>query len=227
VQRLDMSVRLWAAGVDVGDARAEALHGRVEARALELVAVVAEDALELPAGSLQLAGDAAGERRGLLRARVARGADDELGPGEGGEAVDRGQLPDGAVGALEAADEEAVEADELARPLDLDVRLRLGLPRRLVGRPVAGDEGEPLRTGVEPVPAEAAPDAVSGDDDPSPLLAAELGGDPARAEAGWAIAKATIRSSTIAGSWLGIFGFRRSRGLSTSSPCRSTSRFQR
>jgi hypothetical protein len=38
---------------------------------------------------------------------------------------------------------------------------------------------------------------------------------------------ATIRCSTTGESWLGITGRRRSRGLSISSPWRSTSRFQR
>jgi hypothetical protein len=42
---------------------------------------------------------------------------------------------------------------------------------------------------------------------------------------GWAIAKARIRSSTTAESWLGMRGLRRSRGRSISSPCRSTLAF--
>ena len=50
---------------------------------------------------------------------------------------------------------------------------------------------------------------------------ARLGPSP-----GWAIEKATIRSSTILESWLGILGRRRSRGRSISRPLRSIARFQ-
>jgi len=99
VQGFDVAVGLRAAGVDVGEAGAESFDRLVEALAAVLVAVVGEDALELPAGGLELSGDAAGERRGLCRGRVALLADDELRPGEGGVAVDRGQLPDRAGGA--------------------------------------------------------------------------------------------------------------------------------
>src|SRR6266498_3971421 len=60
----------------------------------------------------------------------------------------------------------------------------LALARRLVGRPVAGDQREPLAARIKPVPAQAAPDAVRRDDDPAPTRAAELGGDPLRAEPG-------------------------------------------
>ena len=52
-----------------------------------------------------------------------------------------------------------------------------GLARRLVGRSVAGHQGEALLARVEPVPAQAAPDAVVRDDEPAPLLAAQLGSD--------------------------------------------------
>src|SRR5207247_937887 len=180
LQRLDMAVGLWAAGLDVGDAGLERGDRLLEGPAAKLVAVVAEDALELPAGLLKLAGDTAGELGGLAGVRVVAAADDQLGPGVGGVAVDRGQLPNGTVGALQPPDVEAVEADQLARPLDLDVRLRSRLARRLVGRPVAGNEREPLGARVQPVPAQAAPGAVRGDDDPAPLLTAELGGDPPR-----------------------------------------------
>ena len=65
VQRLDMAVGLWPAGVDVGDAGAEPFDRLMETLAPVLVAVVAEDTLEPPAGGLQLSGDAAGELRGL------------------------------------------------------------------------------------------------------------------------------------------------------------------
>jgi len=83
---------------------------------------------------------------------------------------------------VQSAAEEAVEADQLARPLRLHVLLDRRRTRRLVRRRVAGDEREPLRARVEPVPAQAAPDAVAGDDEPAPTGARELGRDPPRAE---------------------------------------------
>ena len=71
VQRFDVAVGLRAARVDVRDLRAEPLDRGVEALAPEFVAVVGEDALEPPAGGLQLACDTAGEDRGLRGGRVA------------------------------------------------------------------------------------------------------------------------------------------------------------
>ena len=64
--------------------------------------------------------------------------------------------------------------------------LGLRLAWRLVRRCVAGNERQPLGARVEPVPTQAAPDAIVGDDDPAPALAAKLTGDPARTEAGMA-----------------------------------------
>jgi hypothetical protein len=114
-----------------------------KARRAVLPAVVGQDALELPAGRLQLGGDATGELRGLVAGRVAARTGHELCPGEGGGDVDRGQLPDSALRAGEAADVEGVKADELARPLGLDMALRLRIAR-LVRGGVTGDEREPL-----------------------------------------------------------------------------------
>jgi len=194
--------------------------------AAEVLAVVAKHPLQPPAGRAQLLRHPPGELRGLPRGRVAPPADDELRPGEGGAEVDRRQLPDRAFRAAQAADVEAVDPDQLARPVDLDVGLRRRLGRRLVGGTVAGDQREALGSRVEAVPAQTAPDPVRRDDDPAPARAAKLGGDPPGTEPGWPSAKATIRSSTSSESWLGIFGRRRSRGRSTSSPCRSTCAFQ-
>jgi hypothetical protein len=82
--------RMW--GAERGD-------GLLEGLTLELVAVVAEHALEPPAGPLQLARDPAREPRGVDGGGVVGAAGDTLGPGERGVAVDRGQLPDGVWGA--------------------------------------------------------------------------------------------------------------------------------
>jgi hypothetical protein len=153
VERFDVPVRLRAAGVDMRDRCAEPLDRGVEALAAKLVAVVGEGAFQPPAGGLQLAGDTTREQGCLRRGRVALLADDELGPGIGGVEIDRRQLPDRTRGPTQAAEVEAVDADQLAGMVDLDVRLRGGLARRLVGRPVAGDQREPLGARVEPVPA--------------------------------------------------------------------------
>jgi hypothetical protein len=61
--------------------------------------------------------------------------------------------------------------------------LRLRLPRRLVGRGVAGDQREPLLPRVQAVAAQATPDPVVADNDPAPALAAQLARDPPRPEA--------------------------------------------
>jgi hypothetical protein len=65
---------------------------------------------------------------------------------------------------VQSADEEAVDTDQLAGSLGLDVTLRLRLARRLVGGAVASDKREPLRARVEPMPTQAAPDTVGGND---------------------------------------------------------------
>src|SRR5262249_53914207 len=139
-----------------------------------------------PTGLLQLGCDAAGERRGLRGSRSRGRADNEVGPGVGAVAVDRGDLPDGAAAAVQASDEEAVEADQLARPLRLDVRLRLRLARRLEGRAVAGDQRQPLRPRVEAVADERLVDAIGRHDQSAPLGPGELSSDPLRTESGLA-----------------------------------------
>jgi hypothetical protein len=48
-----------------------------------------------------------------------------------------------ALGVGQPPDEEAVDADQLAGPPALDPRLGLGLARRLIGGPVAGDQLQP------------------------------------------------------------------------------------
>jgi hypothetical protein len=70
-------------------------------------------------------------------------------------------LPDGALGAGQAADEEAVELDLFAGPGGLDVAL-WGRDRRLafVGVAVARDQREALGAGVQAHADQDAPDAV-------------------------------------------------------------------
>jgi len=76
-----VAVGLRAAGLDVRDPRLQGCGRLLEGHAPKLVAVVAEDALELPPGLLQVARDAAGEPRGLRGLRFVGAADDELGRG--------------------------------------------------------------------------------------------------------------------------------------------------
>jgi hypothetical protein len=138
----------------------------------------------VPVGGLQLTRDAAGEAAGLQGGGVALLADHELGPGERRCDVDRGQLPDRALGALQPPDVEAVDADQLAGPVDVDVLFGAGIARRLVGSGVAGDQPQALGPGVQAVAAQDLPDTIGRDHDATPLLARQLGGHPPRAQAG-------------------------------------------
>ena len=128
VERFDVPVRLRAAGVDVRDRCAEPLDRGVEALAAKLVAVVGEEAFQPPARGLQLASDTTRERRCLRRRRVALLADDELGPGKGGVDIDRSQLPDRTRSPPQAAEVEAVDADQLAGTVDPFAREELLKP---------------------------------------------------------------------------------------------------
>ena len=56
MQSFDVAVGLRTAGADLG-VRGAGRESRVELAATELVAVVGEDALELPAGGLEFGGD--------------------------------------------------------------------------------------------------------------------------------------------------------------------------
>jgi hypothetical protein len=76
----------------------------------------------------------------VVDGRAARGRADEVGPGVGAVGVNRGDLPDRTLGVGQAADEEAVDPDQFARPGGLDVRLRFDFARRLVRGPVTGDQ---------------------------------------------------------------------------------------
>ena len=130
MERFDVSVGLRAAGVDAALARVELGDGGDEI-AFELVAVVAQEPLELPAGVFEIARDAPGEHARLFGGRVALFADHQFSPGKRGADVDRGQLPDRAFGPFQSADVEAVDPDQLTRRLDVDVLLRAWISGRL------------------------------------------------------------------------------------------------
>jgi hypothetical protein len=123
VQGFDVAVGLRSARVDARVPGLQVLERAGEVRAAELVAGVAENALQASASGLQIARDATGELRGLRGGGVALFADHQLGPRERGGDIDRSQLPDRAVRAPEPPDVETVDPDELARPVDVDVLL--------------------------------------------------------------------------------------------------------
>ena len=226
MQAFDVAVGLRAPGADlaVRDAIGQAAS---ELAATELAAVVAEHALKAPAGVLQFCGDA-GVPAPRVRDRRSRWwADDEVGPRERAVGVDRGDLPDRALRAMQAPDEAAVKTDQLAGTGCVDVQLGRRLSRRFVRRAVTGDERQAPGARVEPTPAQrletplglTASPPHSGRASCAPM---RLGPNP-----GLPSANATIRCSITGESWLGICGRRRSRGRSISRPERSTIAFQR
>jgi hypothetical protein len=84
----------------------------------------------------------------------------------------------------QAADVEAVEADELARVIHLDVAGRLGRPALGPGRcGVAGDEGQAADPPGQTVTAQDAPDPVGTAADAAPARLGERRADAPRAEA--------------------------------------------
>jgi hypothetical protein len=146
----------------------------------ELVAVIGQDALQTPAGLAQGASDALREAAGLALVGARAVAADEFGPREGAVGVDRGELPDRALGAVEPTDVETVDADQLTRPGRVDVRLGRRLARRLVRRPVAGEQTQALGTRGQTVASQRLIDAVGRDDQPAPLRPREHRGNPPR-----------------------------------------------
>ena len=150
VQAFDVSVGLGPSGADLAVADASG-QSAGEGLAPELVAVVGEHALKLPARGLEFCCDSAGQGGGVLDGRPGRGADGQIGPRVAGVGVDRGDLPDRAAGAVQPPDKETVQADQLARPAGVDVRLGVGLARRLLGRAVPGHQRQPLGARVQAV----------------------------------------------------------------------------
>jgi len=139
-----------ASGADASVLGVVVFGGGAEVGAAKLRAVVADDALELPARLGELVGDVVQQRCAVTPARVALGGV-QLRPRVAGGDVDGGVLPDRALGALKPADEKAVDTDLFARSLGVDVTRRRG--RRgdaLVGVAVAGDERQALGARVEP-----------------------------------------------------------------------------
>src|SRR6187200_829342 len=146
---LDAAVGVRSPGADEALARAEVGDGGPKRAGAELRAVIRRDLAQLPARLGDLARDAVQQLAGMASARVALGGA-QLGPGEGGGHVDGGVLPDGALGAGEAPDVEAVELDLLTGLGGIDVTLgRRRVGAALVGIAVAGDQRETLGTRVQ------------------------------------------------------------------------------
>jgi hypothetical protein len=111
----------------------------------------------------------------------------ELGPDVARGEIDRGVLPDPPGRTRQPADVEAVEADELARAVDLDVALDRGGDRLRAGwAGIAGDERQPGQPSGQAVPAQDPPHAAGTDQDPAPALLGERRRDPPWAEPGMA-----------------------------------------
>ena len=147
-RRSTQPLEFGPAGLDEALAGAELIDGVAEVLGPELGAVVGADLFELPAGRLELSGDAVEQLAGVAGAGVALGGA-QLGPGVGGGDVDRRVLPDGALGARQPAHIEAVELDLLAGLRGLDVQLRWLLGRSaLIGVAVAGHQRQALAPGV-------------------------------------------------------------------------------
>lgn len=158
------------------------------AGAFELAASIGEDALERVAGPAEEGGHLLAQEVGDdLR---SWGADKDLGQGEGGSGIAGRDLPD-LPDALELTDEEAVEADELARSARLDVTLRgrrtgllellpgaLGEEAGLLGA-VGLQQSEALLVGAQAEPTQGPVDgAGSGADTSEGELVGELAGAP-------------------------------------------------
>jgi hypothetical protein len=81
------------------------------------------------------------------------------------------------VGAAQTPDVKAVDPDQLAGPVHVDMALGPGVAWRLIRRGVASDQAESLGARVQAVAAQNFPDAVGRDNDPAPLRPRELGCD--------------------------------------------------
>src|SRR5215213_2093582 len=87
---------------------------------------------------------------------------------------------------MQPADEEAVDADQLARPPGLDVWLGLGLARRRKRGAVASHQRKPLGARVQTVPDQGLVDPVGTDLKATPFRARQARRDAPRTEPGMA-----------------------------------------
>jgi hypothetical protein len=106
---------------------------------------------------------------------------DQGGHGVRAGRIARGELPDLAH-ALELADVEGVETDQVARPLRVDVRVHQSSARPFGHQSVRRRSGlqpcQPLPPRLQPVAPEDPVDAGATDPPPAPAPLAQLGGNP-------------------------------------------------
>ena len=116
LEPFDEAVGPAVARLGAGVVDAELGAGGVE-EALELAAMIGEDTFELPAGL-----SVSGQENAFEEAGAVNGLDrrDDLGEGEGAGGIAGRDLPELAH-ALELADVEAVQADQIARPMGLNM----------------------------------------------------------------------------------------------------------
>jgi hypothetical protein len=110
--------------------------------------------------------------------------------------VDRGDLPDRPLGAVQTTDEEAVDADQLP----LAARSRGAPPAKVREAAQTGpDSSDSARRlpRVEPVTDERLVDAVGTDHKAAPSRARPSRRDPPRPRPGWPRLKATIRADRV------------------------------
>src|SRR6266540_445642 len=102
----------------------------------------------------------------------------------GGGDIDGGVLPDGAPGAAQPPDAEAVELHQFTGMVDLEMENRKGLRTfwlRWGG--IAGDEAEALGPRAETMATEDGPDAVGGKAETTPERPGQFRRNAGRAEA--------------------------------------------
>lgn len=149
-----------------------------------LVAVIGEHALEAVAGRGTVGQHAL---RQEAHHRLRQLPHTERGPAQGREGVDRRELPD-PPDALEVADVEAVQADQLAGALRLDVAHDTAGPalaeQALLAQGEALEGGQAPGTGAETETAQQPPDAHARHPQAAVALAAKLVGDALRAVCG-------------------------------------------
>ena len=192
-----MPVGLRSAGADAGCGGRRACRACARSARAELVAVVGEHAVEVPAGVAQLAGDAAQPSgRSARRSGPAPWQRTSSAQAKRAVGVDRGELPDGAVGAVQTADVEAVDPDQLAGLVVSTCGSGCGFARRLVTGRGSRRSTPAAWRGVEAVAAQRLVDAVGLRRPGRPTRGrASIAATRRGPRPGWPSENATIRSS--------------------------------
>jgi hypothetical protein len=224
---LHTPIRLGTAGPDEAVTGSQLSDAGLEGGRAELLGVVAHDPLQPPAAGGQVGGHRPGQGAGPGGRGVAAGHL-EGGPGIGGGDVDGRVLPDGPLGATEPADAEAIELDQLAGVVDVQVAFRerhRPLRRRWSG--IAGDQAVALGPGVQAVATQHPPHPLVDNTIPPHLGRASSAAMRAGPEAGMAQGQG---DHPLLDQGAGGIGHVRHPALpwpQDSGPCRSSCRFHR